>query len=131
MESTNDLDLVIMITSLIGDLIIVTQACLTDEMEQLLIMLCVYPDIILPLFRYIFIPENSFHRASRLTGPAINTFIRMYIKLSSFFKIRFVLARMNAINRTNFDASGIFSADARFTNDVNCHYLSFLETRVK
>jgi len=53
-------------------------------------------------------------------------------KLLRRLKFRLILAWVNAINGTNLNTSRIFRANARFANDVNCHYvISFLKNGVK
>jgi hypothetical protein len=75
----------------------------------------------LPFIGNIIFPKDRLNGASRLTGPTINALGRIDVKQIRFVKTYFVLARVNTINRTSVNASGIFSADTRFTNYKYSH----------
>ena len=71
-----------------------------------------------PFFRQIFEREDGGHRADWNAGAAIDAFSRMDVELRFRLKIRFVLAGMDAVDRADIHASGVFCADARLGNHV-------------
>ncbi len=84
-------------------------------------------NVLLPLFRDVFVTIDRFDRAGRLAGAAIDTFIRMDKKLLGAFEISFILAGMNAINGADINAGRVLRADAGFANYVNSHYAILLQ----
>jgi hypothetical protein len=79
-------------------------------------------NVILPLFRDVFVAKDSFDRTGRLTGAAINAFVRIDIEMLDDVEIRFVLARVNAIHRANVNTRRILGADTRLGDYINSHY---------
>jgi len=84
---------------------------------DLLIILCVHFGKILHVFRKLVERENRRSFANRNARATINALGRAYKKLRCFSKLRFVLARVNAVHRTNVDALLIFCA-------IACYYIS-------
>ena len=84
----------------------------------LLIELRVQRDELLPLFRRLIERENRFDRTGRNTRTTIDTLVRVDVQQIHRLKLRLVLARMNAINGANVDASRILRADAGFADDI-------------
>jgi hypothetical protein len=75
-------------------------------------------DEIRPLLRGFVESENRFHRARRHAGSAIDALIGVDIEHAGLSEPGFVLARVDAIDRTDIDASGILGPNARFTDDI-------------
>jgi len=82
-------------------------------------------DVLFPLLRSCGLFKNSSNGTGRLTGPAIYTLIRIDVKLFSGLKAFLILGRMNAINRADIDARGIFDANTRLSNYIG-HGLNIL-----
>src|SRR6058998_4362713 len=75
-------------------------------LEKLLVQL----DEVLPLIGRLVFRENRLHRAHRLTGAAVDAFVRMDVE----HRVAFV----DAIHRTHLDAGLVLYVDARLGNDV-------------
>src|SRR6266852_8622606 len=73
----------------------------------------------IPLFRKIFERENSGDRANGYASAAIDAFGRVDVQLRLSLERRFVLARMDAVHRTDIHTRGVFCADARLGNHVS------------
>src|SRR5262245_58518250 len=83
-------------------------------------------NVLLPLFRDVFVAVDRLDRAGRLAGATIDAFIRMYIELLRGFEISLILARVDAIHWTDVDTGRVLRADAGFANYVNSHYAFLL-----
>jgi len=75
-------------------------------------------DKIRPLLRGFVERENRLHRAGRHTGSAIDALIGVNVEHLGRRKPGFVLARVDAIDRTDIDTSRILGPNARFTDDI-------------
>src|SRR5450432_694829 len=76
--------------------------------------------IALPLLRQIFQRENRGYRANRHARAAIDALRGIDEQLLHAFVFRLILARVDAIDRADVNASGVFSADAWLGNHI-CH----------
>ena len=73
--------------------------------------------------------EDRLDRANRLTGAAVNAFLGIDIELVFFRKFfGLVLCGMDAVDRTDIDASGILHVDAGLSNDIG--HLLLLKTAI-
>jgi hypothetical protein len=84
----------------------------------LLVILRVHPNEVLPLLRGLIEREDGFYRAGWNAGAAIDALIWMDIEHLHGRKLRFVLARMDAVDGTDVDTGTILRPNARLTNDV-------------
>ena len=57
------------------------------------------------------------NRTGRDAGAAVDAFLGMNVEHRRGRELRFVLARVDAVNRTDVNAGGIFRADARVGNN--------------
>jgi hypothetical protein len=73
---------------------------------------------VLPLLWQVILGEDSLDWASGLAGAAVDTLIRVDVKHLSRLEVRFVLTRMNAINRAHVYASRVLGPNAGFSNNV-------------
>jgi hypothetical protein len=93
-----------------------------SQEKELLTLFCVPVSVdwreAVPFFREIFEGENSGHWANGDTGATINAFGGVDVELRLSLESRFVLARMDAVHRTDIHTSGVFCADARLGNHV-------------
>src|SRR5580704_1953441 len=71
-----------------------------------------------PLFGQIFERKNRRYRANRHAGAAINTFDGADIELLFSLEGRFVLARVDAVYRTDIHAGRILGSDTRLSDYV-------------
>jgi hypothetical protein len=78
-------------------------------------------NVMLPLFRDVFVAVDRLDRAGRLAGATINAFIRMDKKLLGGFEISLILARVDAIHGADVNTGRVLRADAGFANYVNSH----------
>src|SRR5262249_40152584 len=62
--------------------------------------------------------KDRFNWANRFTSAAVDALVRVDIEFIFFFELRLVFSGMNAIDRTDVDAGGIFSVDAGLGNNV-------------
>src|ERR1700738_1121366 len=85
--------------------------------------------VALPLLRQIFEGENGRHRADRDASAAIDAFGRINVELLFVFKLRLVLAGMDAVDRANVHAGAIFCADTGFGNHVSHSKPPFVRRR--
>jgi hypothetical protein len=76
--------------------------------------------VTLPFFREIFEGKNRSHRANRHARSAIDTFRGIDEQLLYPFVVGLILARVNAVDRANVNARGVFGADTGLGNYV-CH----------
>src|SRR5439155_1289372 len=58
-------------------------------------------------------------RTRRHARAAVDALVRMNIEHLSHREIRFVLARMNTVDRADIDARRIFRPDAGFADDIS------------
>ena len=80
-----------------------------------------------PFLGHFILGEDGFDGAFVHAQAAVDARIRIDVELFGGFELRFVLARVNAIDWTNLDAGGVLHADARLRN-VMRHALSSLRT---
>jgi len=73
-----------------------------------------------PLLGGVIFSKDGLDRARRLASAAINAFIRMYVEHFGRLECGLVLARMDAIDRTNIHTSRILRPYAGLSNNV-CH----------
>jgi len=85
-------------------------------------MICVDLSKMLPLLRDVLITKDRFDRTSRLARTAIDALIRVDVKHLSGLELWLILAGMNAVHRTNVDASRVFGPNTGFADHVCCHY---------
>src|SRR5262245_38918239 len=85
------------------------------------VVLAVPGDIGRPLPRCLVEGEDRLNRTGRHTRPTVDALVGMNIKHFGRGKARFVLARMNAVDRADVDAGRILGAYARLADDV-CHW---------
>src|SRR5712691_3255523 len=83
-----------------------------------LVILRVSRNEVRPLLRGLVERENRLDRTGRDAGSAVDALVGMNIKHLSRSVIRFVLPRVNTIDRAHIDAGRVFRADARFADDV-------------
>src|SRR5437879_4785949 len=74
---------------------------------------------LLPLLRKIFKSENRSHRANRDASAAIDAFHRIDVEHRFGLVGRLVLARVDAVHRTDINTRGVFGVDARFGNHIS------------
>jgi hypothetical protein len=72
-----------------------------------------------PLRRQIALLKDRLYGTFIHTQTAPDAAVRINEELRGRLKRNVVLARMDAINRTNLCAGGVFAADARFSNYVD------------
>jgi hypothetical protein len=65
-----------------------------------------------PLFGQVVLEEDRFNRTDLGANPAVNAFIRI-----NEIHLR-VIVRMNAVNRADFDAGGVFGSNTRLCNYI-------------
>jgi hypothetical protein len=72
-----------------------------------------------PFFRQIIEREYCGNRTDRNAGATIDAFDG--IDIQHFFRLKFVaiFLRVNAVDGTGINASGVFGANARFSNNVS------------
>src|SRR4030095_4770091 len=88
----------------------------------------VYLNKVLPLLRSRRLFEDRFDRTDGLTSPTVDALLRIDIELVFFLEFfGLVFGRMDAIDRTDIDTSGILHAYAGLSNDIG--HLSFLLSR--
>src|SRR6267154_700425 len=75
--------------------------------------------IALPFFREVFEGEDGGDGTDRDAGATIDAFGRINIELFFVFKLRLVLAGMDAIDRADVHTCGVLGADAGFGNHVS------------
>jgi hypothetical protein len=73
---------------------------------------------VLPLLRGLVERENRFNRARRHARAAVDALVGVNVQHLGRLKLGFVLAWMNAVDRTDIDARGVLGADARFADDI-------------
>src|SRR5439155_20801957 len=78
-------------------------------------------DVRFPLVWRFVERKNRVDRAGRHTRAAVNTLVRMNIEHFGCLERRFVLPRVNAIDRTHVDACRVLRSHARLADDVR-HY---------
>jgi hypothetical protein len=89
-------------------------------------------NVMLPLFRDVFVAIDRLDRAGRLAGATINAFIRMDKKVLGGFEISLILARVDAIHGADVNTGRVLCSDAGFANYVNSHYaFSFHSLRMR
>ena len=76
-------------------------------------MLVVLGDELFPLVGYFFLRKDGFDRAGINTEATIDTFFGMDEELLPVF-----IFPVDAVDRANIDAGGIFDTDTRLGNDV-------------
>jgi hypothetical protein len=76
---------------------------------------------VLPLLGQIILGEDGLYRTRGLARSTIDTLVRMDIEHLSALKIRFILPRVNAVNRANVNTSRILGPNAGFS-----YYISHL-----
>src|SRR5258708_4394750 len=93
------------------------------EEAELLSLLCVPIGVdggeAIPFFREVFECENSGHRANGNAGATVDALSGVNVKLRFRFESRFILARMNAVHRTDIHTCSVFCADARLGDHVS------------
>ena len=62
--------------------------------------------------------QPCLHRASGLAGTTIDANLRVNVEHGYLREVRFILARMDAIDGTNIDTGRVLRADAWFSDDV-------------
>jgi hypothetical protein len=72
---------------------------------------------------YVLVPENRFDRTFLDALIAVDTYLRIDIKHLRRCEIRFMLGRMDAVNRADHNARGVFHANAGFGNHIS-HFAS-------
>src|SRR6266481_2798084 len=82
----------------------------------------------LPLFRQVFQGKNGGYRANRNAGATIDAFRRVDIQLLFAVELRLILARVDAVDRADIHARGVFCANARLCDHVS-HSTSPLSNR--
>jgi hypothetical protein len=95
-----------------------------ERIARLLIVLSVLCRKRGEILRQLRLRENRGGFANRNASTAVNAVYGVDVELRDFRKFGFVLARMNAINRTNFDAFLILCATF---NDDKSHESFLLE----
>jgi heme/copper-type cytochrome/quinol oxidase subunit 4 len=82
-------------------------------------------NVMLPLLRHIFVAEDRFDRTSWLARATINTLIGIDVEMFDGFKLSFIFAWVDAINRANVHTSGVLGSNTGFCDDIDCHAFSF------
>src|SRR5215471_14282762 len=96
--------------------------CSSPEIQEALLLgvpVGVNGSEVLPLFRKIFEGKNGGYRANRDASAAIDTFDGIDIEHRFALMIGFVLARVDAVHRTNVNARRVLGVDARFGNHIS------------
>jgi len=83
-----------------------------------LVPIGVYLGKVLPLVRYRSFLKNRLYGANRLTGAAVDAFLRVDVELFFLFEIGLTFRRVNTIYRANVDACGVFGVDTGLGNNV-------------
>jgi hypothetical protein len=83
-------------------------------------------EVLLPLGRNSIFFKDGSHGASRLTGAAIDTLVRVNLELIVLVVVGFTGSGMNAIHRAHIDARAVFHADTRRGNHIGHRSLSSL-----
>src|SRR5258708_18189964 len=83
----------------------------------------------LPLLRQVFEGEDGGYRANRDASAAIDAFRWINEELLLAFKLGLVLAGMDAVDRADIHAGGIFRADTRFGDHVSHSTSPFVRRR--
>ena len=86
-------------------------------------------DVALPLLGHFVEREDRLDRARRHAGAAVDALVGIDVQHLRGLECRFVLAGMDAIDRTDVHARGIFGADARLGNNVGHSLLPKSGTR--
>src|ERR1044071_8951116 len=74
---------------------------------------------VFPLLRQIVFGEDRLHGTGRLARATIDAFIRVNVEQFGSFKLRFILARMNAIDRANVYTCRVLRPYAGFCNNIS------------
>ena len=80
-----------------------------------------------PLFRNEILRKDGLYRARGLAGSTIDANLRIDVEHRVLRETCLILSRMNAVDRTNLNAGGVFGSDARLSNHI-CHFCVFLAT---
>src|SRR5450830_278230 len=78
-------------------------------------------EVVLPLVGDRLFREDRGHRAGRLAIAALDAYVGIDVEHLRSREIRFVLARVNAVDRAHIDAGGVLRADAWLSDDVHPH----------
>src|SRR5438128_4953322 len=81
---------------------------------------------VLPLLRQVVFGEDGLHGAGRLARAAVNAFVRVDIEQLCPLELRLILARMDAVHRTNVYAGRVLGPYAGFRNNISHLSLSLL-----
>src|SRR5579864_1218630 len=71
-----------------------------------------------PLLRQIFQGKDRRHRADRDAGAAVNAFHGTDVQLRLVLEFGFIFSRMDAIDRADVDAGGVFGSDTGLSDYV-------------
>src|SRR3981081_110211 len=102
---------------------------LTESLLLLGVPVSVDWRIALPLFRQVLKGENGGYRTNWDAGATINAFRRINVELLLVFKLRLVLAGVDAVYGADVHAGAILGADARFGNHVSHSTSPFVRRR--
>src|ERR1019366_10623035 len=86
--------------------------------KLLLVVLRVELGEVLPLFRQIIQGKNGGDGADRDARAAVNALDRIDVKHRHFGEVRLVLAGVDAVNRANVHAGGVFGVDTRLSDNI-------------
>ena len=101
---------------------------LLSDVLDLLIILRVYFRKVLQVLRELFQREHCRSFADRNAGATVNAIGWVYIKLRGISKLRFVLAGMDAVHRTNVHALLVLRAVACYHISHNTRLLRIIST---
>jgi hypothetical protein len=91
---------------------------LRGESNSLLVVIGVFVDELFPLGREVFEGEDRLDRALVDAQAAVDTGVWVDVELVDGFKVAFVFAGVDAVDRANRDARRVFGSDAGLRNDV-------------
>jgi hypothetical protein len=101
---------------------VITGRCRDHPDDSLSKMVGVDLSKMLPLLRDVLITKDRFDRARGLARATVDALIGMDVKHLGGFELGLILAGMNAVHRTNVDASRVFGPNTGFADHVCCHY---------
>ncbi len=87
-------------------------------------MLGVDPLVVFPFFRQLVQHKDGCHGSYRNASSTVDALDRVDIKLRRGLVTGRILLGVDAVHGTGVNASGVFGADTRFSNDV-CHVSLF------
>jgi hypothetical protein len=79
-----------------------------------------------PLFGQVIFGEDRLHGTGWLARATVDAFVRVNVEQFRPFKLRFVLSRVNAIDRANVHTSRVLRPYAGFRNNISHLSLSLL-----